>query len=85
MNTVRYPALPSSSRTVVLITEAECESLGEYSMSVPTGVYVGKWWKRNLNVYKHGAKPLWRACCYGPSDKPDVALIHFCPIQLVTA
>ena len=32
------------------------EALGEYSMSLPTGAYLGKRWKRDLN----GKAPHWR-------------------------
>jgi hypothetical protein len=83
---VRYPELPSDSRDVVLISGAEMQSLPEYSMSVPTGAYVGKWWKRNLNARTRNTKPLWRACCYAPIPgiDPKVELhIHYCPVRYV--
>lgn len=89
MKEVRYPALPTSGRTVVRITEEECKKLLEYSQSIPTGVVVGKWWKRNLNVYSRTKKkPLWRACCFVPDPQfPSGAfvLICYCPVRFVRA
>jgi hypothetical protein len=39
----------SSSPRLVELTQAEFDSLGEYSTSIPTGKTVGKRWKRNVN------------------------------------
>lgn len=33
------------------LTRGEFDGLGEYSCSLPTGVRIGKRWKRNLNAY----------------------------------
>lgn len=50
------------------------ESLLEYSTSNPTGTFVGKVWKRDLNVFrKNGPDPDWRICEY--VDHPDPKLI----------
>jgi hypothetical protein len=81
---VRYPKLPSDSRDVVLISGAEMQSLPEYSLSNPTGVRIGKWWKRNIHAHDRRVKPLWRACCYAPTgDTTGDALIHYCPVRYV--
>lgn len=36
----------------VRLTSSEFNALGEYSCSLPTGVTVGKRWKRNANAYR---------------------------------
>lgn len=80
---VRYPKLPLSNLDVVAITERELLDLPDYSMSVPTGVIIGKWWRRDANVYKRDALPHWLACCFGPGSREDTAAIYFCKVRLL--
>jgi hypothetical protein len=48
------------AEAVVLLTRAEFARLGEYSCSIPTGVTIGKRWKRNLNARGRHRPPLLR-------------------------
>ena len=45
------------------VTQQELTDLGEYSCSMPTGTYIGKRWKRNLNAYN--------PCVEYDPDNPD--------------
>lgn len=48
------------------------DSLGEYSCSQPTGVFVGKVWKRDL-FFGTGHEPFWVICEYvAHPTKPDM-------------
>lgn len=35
-----------------VITRQELAALGEYSCSIPTGVTIGKRWRRDMNAYR---------------------------------
>lgn len=50
--------LPKNGACVVdeknaVMNERYFEELGEYSTTLPTGAYIGKRWKRNVNVMPH--------------------------------
>jgi hypothetical protein len=47
-----FAALPISR-----LTPTEVKKLPDYSISVPTGVIIGKCWKRNLNFWQDGRDP----------------------------
>lgn len=45
-----------------VITRQELAALGEYSCSIPTGVTIGKRWRRDMNAYREdrrGAQSEW--------------------------
>ncbi len=42
----------------VYLTQKEFDEMLEYSCSVPTGVFIGKVWKRNTS-FRTGRKPNW--------------------------
>lgn len=46
------------SRTVLILTPSELDSLPDYSCSVPTGTTVGKRWRRRLR-YQHKPGLRW--------------------------
>lgn len=56
------------------MTKPAFEKLAEYSATYPSGVYIGKMWKRNdglfdQNYRERGGKPEWMLCWYGESDQ----------------
>lgn len=51
--------------THALMSEESFNKLAEYSMSQPSGVYPGKMWRRNQNVFKPNAPKRWVLCWYG--------------------
>ena len=56
------------------MSQATFDALVEYSMSLPSGVYPGKMWKRHDGVYDRqfiarGGKPVWMLCWYDFSDR----------------
>jgi hypothetical protein len=66
---LRYPALPKSIDDVVLIDEKALKNLPEYSQSIPTGVFAGKWWKRRQLTTPENSN--WKLCCYVDDGNPD--------------
>jgi hypothetical protein len=63
--------------THALMSKDAFRRLLEYSASNPSGVYVGKMWKRHNGAFDfhfraRGGKPEWLLCWYGFSEKgPD--------------
>jgi hypothetical protein len=57
------------------ITRASFEKLPEYSMSVPTGVFFGKVWRRNNKALIPDADPDWVICEYVRTADPGRARI----------
>lgn len=61
------------------ITMAEALRLPEYSASAPTGVTIGKRWRRydgsfDRDFIRRGGKPQWFICEYAESERgPDWA------------
>jgi hypothetical protein len=58
------------------------DSLRDYSCSNPTGVVIGKVWRRNLtayNAYKRlpPMEPLWIICEYVACDDPSMAATQY--------
>lgn len=64
-----------------VISREDLKALGEYSCSLPTGVVVGKRWRRNLNAYRFdlkGAEPVWMIGEYVESeDDPEIIKIKW--------
>lgn len=66
------------------------KDIPNYSGTTPTGVYVGKTWRRHDGVYDHrmnAPKPQWLLCWYDehPSGDLDVCTIIYRPIKLTDA
>lgn len=51
-------------------------ALSEYSTSLPSGVYVGKMWKRR------GEPGVWYLCWYGHHPAPDTCSVNYREIQI---
>lgn len=82
----RYWRQPSRDEILVdehhaVMDASALDALAEYSCTVPTGVYVGKMWKRR-KVYSDKCKE-WLLCWFGPSDKPEHCSIEVRPILLL--
>jgi hypothetical protein len=59
------------------ITRALFEQLPEYSMSDPSGVFYGKVWRRDRNVFiENSPGPDWVICEYVRTDDPERARIE---------
>lgn len=76
---------PDRSRILVddnhaLMDERTFKELGDYSCTIPTGVYDGKMWKRGE---PYGKPERWYLLWYGPSDKLDQCSVNFREIILV--
>jgi len=55
-----------------LMTNESFNKLAEYSFSMPTGVYVGKMWKCDVNWHrKNGDEPSYFLCWFGFSEKGE--------------
>jgi hypothetical protein len=76
----RYWEQPDPARMLIddthaVMTPAAFAELKEYSASIPSGVYVGKMWKRHDGVYDPRCKPAdyrWLLCWFGESERgPD--------------
>jgi hypothetical protein len=67
---------------LVGLTKKELDDLPEYSLSIPTGVFLGKKWKRNVNV---GTKdgPLWVMGEYTEHPNPELCGIVFKTVVIV--
>ena len=52
-----------------LMTREDFKQLHNYSASIPSGVYVGKMWKRKF-------RDKWYLSWYGPHDDPDRCSIN---------
>lgn len=62
--------------THALMTRLTFESLADYSASNPSGVYVGKMWRRHDGVFdvvfrSAGGTPEWLLCWFGPCKKAE--------------
>lgn len=65
------------------LTQKEFDEMFEYSMSVPTGVYLNKKWKRNNLVWVKGDKEEWVQGKYVKSkNNPDMCQIEWKEIVL---
>jgi hypothetical protein len=67
------PAAAAKLDKAVRLTWAELQALPEYSCSLPSGTYVGKRWKRNINAY---ARP-HADDCTAPHEKTTRGIV--CP------
>ena len=68
----RQPPLESIAidDTHALMTTATFNALSDYSLSIPSGVYEGKMWRRHDNLRT------WLLMWYGPADDPDKCSIN---------
>lgn len=71
-----------SNERKVYLTQEEFDDLFEYSMSVPTGVIMGKKWKRNNLVFQ-GGKEWFQGEYRQHPDDPNMACIVWTPIVIV--
>lgn len=56
----------------------ELDSIPAYSTTLPTATTLGKFWRRNLNVFTPGAEPEWQVCAYSEHEDPrSVTIIKF--------
>lgn len=53
------------------MSPASFDKLLEYSTSTPTGIYIGKMWKRQLSNSK------WLLCWFEPHPEPDTYSINY--------
>ena len=66
---------PNNLPTAMIYAD-DWERLGEYSCTMPTGVFYGKRWKRNINAYNpNNRTPNWVIGGYDPHDDPTQASI----------
>jgi hypothetical protein len=64
--------------THVIMTASEFKGLLEYSCSLPTGVLIGKRWKRNLHAFcAPGTPPRWLMGEYEEDDEPGYVRIRW--------
>lgn len=81
-----------------LVTQKEFDTLLEYSTSIPTGVTIGKTWKRHNYVFKVNGKTFnggwlpgnaklveerWFHCEYVPSVEKGHAEVKLRPLEIV--
>jgi hypothetical protein len=71
--------------THALMTRETFGQLAEYSGSIPSGVYVGKMWRRHDGIFERGrsAPPKWMLGWYGPGPKADTCSINWREVLLV--
>jgi hypothetical protein len=76
------------------ITYTEAKKLSEYSATNPTGVVVGKMWRRDSGAYdegfkRKGGKPRWVICRYEEAppklDKRTGRMLKMCSIATYRA
>jgi len=70
------------STNIVRFTTKAFDALLEYSCSLPTGVFIGKQWKRNLN-FRTNKPPKWLLGEYTEHPDPDRAYIEWRDIEVV--
>jgi hypothetical protein len=80
-------ALIEIDDTHALMTEATFKALPEYSITVPTGVYPGKMWRRHDGIHdfirsRSKRAPVWMLCWYG-DVRDGQCQIHFREVLLV--
>lgn len=61
---------------IAIMDRDTLSQLSEYSMSIPSGAYEGKMWRR-------AAGDDWQLCWYGPSEDPEMVSINSRPIRLI--
>ncbi len=84
---------PDRSRILIDSTHAlmslgDFNRLCEYSATNPSGVYVGKMWKRHDGIFDReflrcGGKPRWLLCWYGPDPMPGYCSNNYREILLI--
>jgi hypothetical protein len=47
-----------AKRGELVVSREELKALGEYSCTIPTGVILGKRWRRDVQAYKWQAHPI---------------------------
>ena len=66
----------------IRMTEQGFMKLKEYSCSIPTGVVIGKRWRRNVTAFMGGLKPHWVVGEYGPHEDPKKAAILWHDVEV---
>jgi len=86
-----WPMKPLPGRMVGdvrLVSPPELDALkgvwGEYSCTMPTGLYVGKRWLRNANAFQRTAKPEpeWWIAEVWPDENPEYVNIKWCKLGI---
>lgn len=70
----------------VELTQGELDGLSEYSCSEPTGVVMGKRWKKNVHAYNPAARglpPAWLMGEYSQGSAPDKYRTQYRRVQVV--
>lgn len=71
------------------ITEKQLHDLPEYSSSVPTGITIGKRWKRNPWYFDKASSDLrpeqWVVCEYVPHEDPGLVGFAYYRPRIVEA
>ena len=65
--------------THALMSQRTFEQLCNYSGSIPSGVYVGKMWRRHDGLFDSRCpveERRWMLCWYGPDKDPKLCSIH---------
>lgn len=60
------------SRDEVIISREELRRLPEYSCTTPTGVIIGKRWRRDTHAYRDRLEPEWLIGEYVDIGRDDV-------------
>lgn len=66
----------------IQMPEKEFMALLEYSCSMPTGVVIGKRWRRNVTAFMGGLRPHWVMGEYGSHEDPKKATILWHDVEL---
>lgn len=72
-----------TDKDTALMEPADFAELPEYSASIPTGVEVGKRWKRARNTYNGDDGWLMGAFEEHPSGDPELVLVLFRDLEIV--
>lgn len=67
-----------------ILTQREFDDLGTYDLSLPTGTFVGKRWKRRVDPRTDAGG--WLLCEYAECDPPDpdrVAILYRTILEVV--
>jgi len=70
-----------SELPTVQLTRELFDKLGEYSCSLPTGVIIGKAWKRKVNYYDE--RDGWLLGEYESHPDPTKAIIRWSRIEII--
>lgn len=72
--------------THAMMSQETFQALGEYSCSMPTGVYPGKMWRCHVGAYDPNCKPsdrFWQLRWFGHHADPGYVSNHYRRIMVV--